>query len=151
MNRKDLKDYKYNQEWIKGRIEYIEEYRSTINKLVTTLSDMPKGSRTIYDNEAEKITKLQDNIKDLLLYINEEQEKQKLILEQLNKVEQPYKVILEKIYICGKSIVTVASEMNYEYKYMCKQHGIALNKFDELDDKRGRKTTLQVANIYNSK
>lgn len=137
MNRKDLKDYKYNQEWIKGRIEYIEEYRSTINKLVTTLSDMPKGSRTIYDNEAEKITKLQDNIKDLLLYINEEQEKQKLILEQLNKVEQPYKVILEKIYVCGKSIVTVASEMNYEYKYMCKQHGIALNKFDELDDKRG--------------
>lgn len=137
MNRKDLKDYKYNQEWIKGRLEYITEYESTINKLTTTLSDMPKGSKSIYDLEAEKITKLQDNIKDLLLYINEEQEKQKLILAQLNKVEQPYKVILEKIYICGKSIVTVASEMNYEYKYMCKQHGIALNKFDELDDKRG--------------
>lgn len=137
MNRKDLKDYKYNQEWIKGRLEYIEEYRSTINKLTTVLSDIPKGSKSIYDSEAERIAKLQDNVKDLLLYINEEQEKQKLILEQLNKVEQPYKVILEKIYICGKSIVTVASEMNYEYKYMCKQHGIALNKFDELDDKRG--------------
>ena len=137
MNRKELKDYKYNQEWIKGRLEYIEEYRSTINKLTTVLSDLPKGSRAVYDNEAEKIAKLQDNVKDLLLYINEEQEKQKLILAQLNKVEQPYKVILEKIYICGKSIVTVASEMNYEYKYMCKQHRIALNKFDELDDKRG--------------
>lgn len=137
MNRKELKDYKYNQEWIKGCLEYIEEYRSTINKLTTVLSDLPKGSRAVYDNEAEKIAKLQDNIKDLLLYINEEQEKQKLILAQLNKVEQPYKVILEKIYICGKSIVTVASEMNYEYKYMCKQHRIALNKFDELDDKRG--------------
>ena len=130
MNRKELKDYKYNQEWIKGCLEYIEEYRSTINKLTTVLSDLPKGSRAVYDNEAEKIAKLQDNVKDLLLYINEEQEKQKLILAQLNKVEQPYKVILEKIYICGKSIVTVASEMNYEYKYMCKQHRIALNKFD---------------------
>ena len=137
MNRKELKDYKYNQEWIKGCLEYIEEYRSTINKLTTVLSDLPKGSRAVYDNEAEKIAKLQDNVKDLLLYINEEQEKQKLILAQLNKVEQPYKVILEKIYICGKSIVTVASEMNYEYKYMCKQHRIALNKFDKLDDKRG--------------
>nr|DAW32518.1 MAG TPA: hypothetical protein [Caudoviricetes sp.] len=137
MNRKDLKDYKYNQEWIKGRIEYITEYESTINKLTYTLLDIPKGSKSIYDSEAEKIVKLQDNVKDLLLYINEEQEKQKLILEQLNKIEQPYKVILEKIYIFGKSIVTVASEMNYEYKYMCKQHGIALNKFDELDDKRG--------------
>lgn len=137
MNRKDLKDYKYNQEWIKGRIEYITEYESTINKLTYTLLDIPKGSKSIYDSEAEKIVKLQDNVKDLLLYINEEQEKQKLILEQLNKIEQPYKVILEKIYMFGKSIVTVASEMNYEYKYMCKQHGIALNKFDELDDKRG--------------
>lgn len=137
MNRKDLKDYKHNQEWIKGRLEYITEYESTINKLTSTLSDIPKGSKSIYDSEAEKIAKLQDNVKDLLLYINEEQEKQKLILEQLNRVDQPYKVILEKIYICGKSIVTVASEMNYEYKYMCKQHGIALNKFDELDDKRG--------------
>lgn len=137
MNRKDLKDYKYNQEWIKGRIEYITEYESTINKLTSTLLDIPKGSKSIYDSEAEKIVKLQDNVKDLLLYINEEQEKQKLILEQLNKIEQPYKVILEKIYIFGKSIVTVASEMNYEYKYMCKQHGIALNKFDILDDKRG--------------
>lgn len=137
MNRKDLKDYKYNQEWIKGRIEYITEYESTINKLTYTLLDIPKGSKSIYDSEAEKIVKLQDNVKDLLLYINEEQEKQKLILEQLNKIEQPYKVILEKIYIFGKSIVTVASEMNYEYKYMCKRHGIALNKFDELDDKRG--------------
>ena len=135
MNRKELKDYKYNQEWIKGCLEYIEEYRSTINKLTTVLSDLPKGSRAVYDNEAEKIAKLQDNVKDLLLYINEEQEKQKLILAQLNKVEQPYKVILEKIYICGKSIVTVASEMNYEYKYMCKQHRIALNKFDEYNSK----------------
>ena len=151
MNRKDLKDYKHNQEWIKGRLEYITEYESTINKITSMLSDIPKGSKSIYDSEAENIAEWQDNVKDLLLYINEEQEKQKLILAQLNKVDQPYKVILEKIYICGKSIVTVASEMNYEYKYMCKQHGIALNKFDELDDKRGWKTTLKVANIYNSK
>ena len=33
---------------------------------------------------------------ELLVRIIKEQEKQKLILEQLNKVEQPYKLILEK-------------------------------------------------------
>lgn len=42
MIREDLKDYKYNQEWIKGRIEYIEEYRASINKLTSIISDMPK-------------------------------------------------------------------------------------------------------------
>ena len=42
MSRDDLKKYKYNQKWINGRLEYIEEYESKINKLTSTLSDMPK-------------------------------------------------------------------------------------------------------------
>ena len=42
MNREDLKKYKYNQQWIKDRTEYLEEYRATINRITTTISDMPK-------------------------------------------------------------------------------------------------------------
>ena len=61
-----------------------------------------------------------------------EQEKQKLILEQLDKVEQPYKLILEKGYIQGKSLVTVANEMNYTYEYIRKINGIALKKFEDV-------------------
>lgn len=65
--------------------------------------------------------------------IIEENEKQKLILEQLEKVEQPYRLILEKCYIQGKTLVTVASEMNYSYEDICRKHGRALRKFDELE------------------
>ena len=43
MDRKELINYRNNQEWIKGRKEYIEEYSSTINKITSTVSDMPKG------------------------------------------------------------------------------------------------------------
>lgn len=132
MNRKDLKDYKYNQEWIKGRLEYIEEYRNTINKLTTVLSDLPKGSRTIYDNEAEKIAKLQDTLDELYNYITEQQEKQKAILEQLNKLEQPYRTILELHYINGYNLVEVACKMKYNYEYTKKINSIALKKFDEI-------------------
>ena len=60
MNREDLKGYRHTQEWIKGRIEYIEQYKSSINKLISVLSDMPKGSREIQDSEAEKIAELID-------------------------------------------------------------------------------------------
>lgn len=42
MTREDLKDYKHNQEWIKGRLEYIEEYRTSITNITAVLSDMPK-------------------------------------------------------------------------------------------------------------
>ena len=130
MNRKDLKDYRYNQIWIEGRLEYIENYKASITKTTTILSDMPKGSKEVQDTMAEKLSKLMDNIDSLLNRINEENKKQRQILKQLERVEQPYKLILEKVYIQGKTLVTVASEMGYDYKYMCKMHGIALEKFD---------------------
>lgn len=134
MNRKDLKEYKYNQIWIEGRLEYIENYKASIIKTTAVLSDMPKGSKEVQDSMAEKLTKLMDNIDILLKKISEENEKQKQILEQLEKVDQPYKLILEKVYIQGKTLVTVASEMNYSYEDICRKHGKALKIFDELEN-----------------
>lgn len=133
MTREDLKDYKHNQEWIKGRLEYIEEYKTSITNITSVISDMPKGSKEVQDSMAEKIATLIDNVDELLARIVKEQEKQKQILKQLDKVEQPFRLLLEKVYIQGKSLVTVASEMGYDYKHICYKNGIALNKFDELD------------------
>ena len=42
MNRDDLKNYRYNQIWIKDQTEYIEAQKETINRLTSILSDMPK-------------------------------------------------------------------------------------------------------------
>lgn len=81
---------------------------------------------------AEKIAILLDNVNELMTKIVKEQEKQKIILEQLDKVEQPYKLLLEKEYIQGKTLVTVASEMNYTYEYIRKANGIALKKFEDV-------------------
>ncbi len=132
MTREDLKDYKHNQEWIKGRLEYIEEYKTTITNITAVLSDMPSGSRKVEDSIAEKLVNLLDSVDELLSLIIEEDKKQKEILKQLDKVGQPYKLILEKAYIQGKTLVTVASEMNYSYRDLCRKHGIALNKFEKI-------------------
>ena len=132
MNREDLKSYKYTQEWVKGRLEYIEEYKTNLTKITTMLSDMPTGSRKVQDNIAEKLAILMDNINDILDKVLKQNENQKKILDQLEKVEEPYRLILEKVYIQDKTLVTVASEMNYSYRDLCRNHGIALNKFDEI-------------------
>ena len=132
MTREDLKDYKHNQEWIKGRLEYIEEYKTTITNITAVLSDMPRGSRKVEDSIAEKLVNLLDSVDELLSLIIEEDKKQKEILKQLDKVGQPYKLILEKMYIQGKTLVTIASEMNYSYRDLCRKHGIALNKFEKI-------------------
>lgn len=135
MNREDLKNYRYNQIWIKDQIEYIEAQKEIINRLTSILSDMPKGSRQVYDTEAEKLSKLEDSFRELMNIIVEEDKKQKRIVEEVNDIEYPFKNILFKAYIQGKSLVTVASEMKYDYKYMCKMHGIALEKFDNTTKK----------------
>lgn len=132
MNRQDLKQYKFTQEWIKGRLEYLEEYKETIEKITSTLSDMPKGSPIVQDKFAEGVATLIDSINELIDKINKQNEKQKQILEQVDQVEEPYRCILDKVYIQGKTLVTVASEMNYSYREITRKHGIALNEFDKI-------------------
>ena len=136
MNREDLKNYKYVQIWIKDQTEYIETQKETINRLNSVLSDMPKGSRQVYDNEADNLAKLMDMFNELMQKIIKEKELQNKIVEQVNKIEFPYRNILYKVYIQGKSLVTVASEMNYSYERMKHMNGIALLKFDESEDKQ---------------
>lgn len=132
MNRKDLKDYKYTQDWIKDQEEYIQNQIETVNRLNSILSDMPKGSRTVYDNEAEKLASLMDKFNELMDIVIREKEKQRKIVEIINKIDFPYRNILFKVYIQEKSLVTVASEMHYSYRDLCRKHRIALNKFDEM-------------------
>ena len=133
MNRNDLKNYKHTEEWIKGRIEYIEQYKSNINRLNSILSDMPKGSKEVQDSEAEKLAELLDSVDELLEKVKEKNKQQMKILQQLEKVEQPYRNILDKYYIQGKSLVVVSAEMGYNYEYTKRMNGIALNKFDKLE------------------
>lgn len=132
MNREDLKNYKYTQMWIKDQTEYIEAQKETINRLNSIISDMPRGSKVAYDTEAEKLSELMDKFDELMNTIIEEKRKQERIVEKVNKIEFPYRNILYKVYIQGKSLVTVASEMNYSYVHICREHGIALNKFDDM-------------------
>ena len=73
-----------------------------------------------------------DKFNEMMDIVLDEKKKQSKIIELIDKIEFPYKNILFKTYIQGKSLVTVASEMNYSYVQICRKHGIALNKFDEI-------------------
>ena len=86
----------------------------------------------MYDTEAERLAELEDCFRELMDKIVKEENKQKKIVEQIQKMEYPFKNILFKAYIQGKSLVTIASEMDYSYIHICREHGIALNKFDKM-------------------
>lgn len=131
MNREDLKRYKYNQEWLKERLEYIEEQKSLLTKITTTISDMPKGCGN-HDKLAENIAKMIDNLNDLSEKVLSMQEEQIELLKILENVEEPYRTILDKHYIQNKTLVEVSYEMKYSYDHARRKNGIALEKFDKI-------------------
>ena len=130
MTREDLKKYKGNKLWIDDQIELYKEMKQRAEDLQAVVLDgMPKAQNK--PNYA--IENLIDKYDFILNELAKEQEKQIEILLQLRKVEDPFRKLLFKYYIQGKTLVKVADEMNYNYEYVKRMNGIALNKFDELN------------------
>lgn len=130
MDREDLKNYLPNQEWIEGEIELYKEQKTLAEGLKSpTIDGMPKAKNKL--NYA--IEELMDKLNEILEYLNEQQEKQNLIIKQLGKMTNAtYRLILFYKYIQGYKLEEVAVKLKRDYKYICNLHGYALNEFDKL-------------------
>lgn len=130
MTREDLKKYKGNKLWIDDQIELYKEMKQRAEDLQAVVLDgMPKAKNK--PNYA--IENLIDKYDFILNELAKEQEKQIEILMQLRKVDNPFRRLLFKYYIQGKTFVKVADEMNYSYDRVKHVHKIALKKFDEAE------------------
>ena len=130
MTREDLKKYRGNKLWIEDQIELYTEMKQRAEGLKAVVLDgMPKAKNK--PNYA--IENLIDKYDFILNELAKEQEKQIEILMQLRKVDNPFRRLLFKYYIQGKTFVKVADEMNYSYDRVKHVHKIALKKFDEAE------------------
>ncbi len=134
MNRQDLIAYKDNKRWIEERKRKIESEYENIQRMIVKYQEKTKGSLRVQDEMAESLAILLDmKIESLNFAIKLEQDLSR-IDRALLKVEQPYRNILTDVYVEGKTLVMVANDMDYNYKYMCTQHGKALKMYDNLKD-----------------
>lgn len=136
-NKQELKDYIYNKKWIEERLEDIKERRSLLDKITTTLSETPKGSSKVTDTNIENLVKIMDDTNEIEKYIKDLKEKQIKIENKIDKIEQPYKNILYFRYIKGYNLTEVSGEIEEEYDYTRKLHGIALIKYAKIGEKNG--------------
>lgn len=133
-SKQELKDYIYNKRWIEERLEDIKERRSLLDKITTTLSDMPKGSPKVQDTNIESLVKIMDDTAEIEKYIKDLKERQIQIENKIDKIEQPYKNILYFRYIKGYNLTEVSGEIEEEYDYTRKLHGIALIKYARIGE-----------------
>ena len=133
-NKQELKDYIYNKKWIEGRLEDIQERRSLLDKITTTISDMPKGTPKVQDTNIESLVSILDDTNEIGKYIKDLKEKQIEIENKIDKIEQPFRNILYFRYIKGYNLTEVSGEIEEEYDYTRKLHGIALTKYARLGE-----------------
>lgn len=130
--KEELKAYIHNKKFVEERIETIEERKSMLEKITTTITNAPGAKSSVQDKIAEGIVNVMDLTIDLEKIISNIKEKQVKIESKIDKLKQPYRNILYMIYIKGNTLVDVANDMNYNYKYMCRMHINALKKYAQL-------------------
>lgn len=135
MTIEDLINFNINKKWTNARIKFYEEQKETINKLNSILTDMPKGSRQVYDNEAESLTKLLDQINKLIEEVScQTINLENKIKEQLELMEPTYGLILYHYYIIGDSIKYIAEKViHHGVKYTYDLKKLAEKEFNLLN------------------
>lgn len=133
-SKQELKYYIYNKKWIEERLEDIRERRTLLDKITTTLSDMPKGTQKVQDANIESLVKIMDDTTEIEKYIKDLKERQIKIENKIDKIEQPYRNILYFRYIKGYNLTEVSGEIEEEYDYTRKLHGIALIKYAKIGE-----------------
>lgn len=129
MKREDLKNYRYNKNWIKRQLENYEEQKTIVYNITQNLDGMPKAK----NKPNYGLEDLMDQYDKILKILKKDQEKQNEILIQIRELEEPYRTIITDKYILGMSLEEISIDINYSYDRTCKMHGIALNEFDKLD------------------
>ena len=132
MNREDLKNYKYNQQWIKRQLDKYQEQKTMVYSISQNLDGMPKAK----NKPNYGLENLMDQYNKILEILEKDQEKQNEIILQIRRLEEPYRTILTDKYILGMSLEEISVEIGYAYENVCRMHGTALNKFDNLETRQ---------------
>lgn len=130
MNREDLKNYKYSQKWVKRQLERYEEQKTMVLNINKIADGMPHAK----NKPNYSLENLLDKYDEILEILKKDQEKQNKILMQIRKLEEPYRTILTDKYILNMTLEETAVDIGYAYENTCRMHGVALNKFDNLEN-----------------
>lgn len=132
MKREDLKNYRYNKNWIKRQLENYEEQKTIVYNITQNLDGMPKAK----NKPNYGLEDLMDQYDKILEILKKDQKKQNEIILQIRKLEEPYRTILTDKYILGMSLEEISVDIGYAYENVCRMHGTALNKFDDIESRQ---------------
>lgn len=129
--KKELYSYLHSKKLEERKLEQIEEQKTKLTKITSILSDMPKGTPD-HDKMSKNIAILLDLISEHIKIMEDEEENLIRITKKINKVEQPYRNILELRFVKGMKVVEVSVELDRDYRYTKKLIKKSIKKYAEI-------------------
>lgn len=129
--KEELLQYKYAREKVEETLEEYQKYKDRAEKMTSIISDVPRGTSSsdkVADNAVEMADLSAEYEKRWL-----EAENKKLEIEKnIDLVEEPYRILLHKRYVEGKTLEEISTLMNYSFDRVRHMHGEALLKYEKL-------------------
>lgn len=139
MNRLDLIEYRNSTPYINQLEEDLQIRIERLTKITPSYKENFGGKQTL-DKLASGVAELVDYEITMLDALKERKEKRNLVARAVDEMpdDKFQRMILYYRYIAEqpKTLTQIAEMLprNYDYKYVCKLHGNALDEFDRRFD-----------------
>lgn len=115
---------------IRQRQEQLDELKAAASGFRAIDYSADKIQSTPSDRMAEVVGRYADLEAELQRMIDQYVERKNAIISQIEQLEDSRHVeVLYARYVGFKPLGAIAEEMGYEYKYLCRLHGMALKAF----------------------
>jgi DNA-directed RNA polymerase specialized sigma24 family protein len=129
--KEELLQYKYAREKVDETLEEYQKYKDRAEKMTSIISDMPRGTSSS-DKIADNAVKMADLSAEYEKRWLEAENKKLEIEKNIDLVEEPYRILLHKRYVEGKTLEEISTLMNYSFDRVRHMHGEALLKYEKL-------------------
>lgn len=115
---------------IKLAYDEIAELRATAEKITAAFSDDYTGNTGPKDRIGNTVAKIYDREQELLLLVDEYNEKRATITKQIYSIENPmFREVLIRKYIMGCTYEKIAEDMDYTRRNIIYIHNDAIKNF----------------------
>ena len=129
--KEELLQYKYARKKVDETLEEYQKYKDRAEKMTSIISDMPRGTSSS-DKVADNAVKMADLSAEYEKRWLEAENKKLEIEKNIDLVEEPYRILLHKRYVEGKTLEEISTLMNYSFDRVRHMHGEALLKYEKL-------------------
>lgn len=129
--KEELLQYKYAREKVEETLEEYQKYKNRAEKMTSIISNMPRGTSSS-DKVADNAVKMADLSAEYEKRWLEAENKKLEIEKNIDLVEEPYRILLHKRYVEGKTLEEISTLMNYSFDRVRHMHGEALLKYEKL-------------------